>query len=142
VQIGNRNDSQHREERFTAYGNREYLTLGRPEDGWTLLRAERELAAVLREVELGTWQPSRRHPPQPQKDPRFLEFASDWFALKRFEIEPNTARSYRNDLTNHLLPFFAITGSRRSPSPRSTATASTRSEKKLSARPRSMPAVR
>ena len=93
--------------RFTAYGNREYLTLGRPEDGWTLLRAERELAAVLREVELGTWQPSRRQPPQPQKDPRFLEFASDWFALKRFEIEPNTARSYRNDLTNHLLPFFA-----------------------------------
>jgi integrase len=93
--------------RFTAYGNREYLTLGRPEDGWTLLRAERELAAVLRDVELGTWQPSRRQPPQPQHDPRFLEFASDWFALKRFEIEPNTARSYRNDLTNHLLPFFA-----------------------------------
>lgn len=93
--------------RFTAYGNREYLTLGRPEDGWTLLRAERELATVLRDVELGTWQPPRRHPPQPQQDPRFLEFASDWFALKRFELAPNTARSYRNDLTKHLLPFFA-----------------------------------
>jgi integrase len=93
--------------RFTAYGNREYLTLGRPEDGWTLRRAERELAAVLRDVELGTWKPPRRQQPQPQKDARFLEFASDWFALKRFEIEPNTARSYRNDLTNHLLPFFA-----------------------------------
>src|ERR1700679_1711273 len=93
--------------RFTAYGNREYLTLGRPEDGWTLLRAERELATVLRDVELGTWQPSRRQPPQPQKDPRFLEFASDWFALKRFELAPNTASSYRNDLTKHLLPFFA-----------------------------------
>jgi integrase len=93
--------------RFTAYGNREYLTLGRPEDGWTLLKAERELAAILRNVELGTWQPSRRHPPQPRQDPRFLEYASDWFAHKRFEIEPNTARSYRNDLTHHLLPFFA-----------------------------------
>jgi integrase len=93
--------------RFTAYGNREYLTLGRPEDGWTLLRAERERAVVMRDVELGVWKPSRRHPPQPQHDPRFLEFASDWFALKRLEIEPNTARSYRNDLTNHLLPFFA-----------------------------------
>jgi integrase len=93
--------------RFTAYGNREYLTLGRPEDGWTLFRAERELAAVLRDVELGTWKPPRRQQPQPQKDARFLEFASDWFALKRFEIEPNTARSYRNELTNHLLPFFA-----------------------------------
>jgi hypothetical protein len=92
--------------RFTAYGNREYLTLGRPEDGWTLLKAERELAAVLRDVELGTWKPPRHQQPQPQKDGRFLEFASDWFALKRSEIEPNTARSYRNDLTNHLLPFF------------------------------------
>jgi integrase len=93
--------------RFTAYGNREYLTLGRPEDGWTGPMAERELAKVLREVELGTWQPSRRRPPQPQEDPGFLEFAVDWFALKRFEIKPNTARSYHNDLTNHLLPFFA-----------------------------------
>jgi integrase len=93
--------------RFTAYGNREYLTLGRPEDGWTLLRAERELATVLRDVELGTWQPSRRQPPQTRQDPRFLEFASDWFALKRFELAPNTARSYRNDLTKHLLPFFS-----------------------------------
>ena len=93
--------------RFTAYGNREYLTLGRPEDGWTLLKAERELAAVLREVELGTWKPPRRLPPQPQKDTRFLKFASDWFTLKRFEIEPTTASNYRNELTNHLLPFFA-----------------------------------
>lgn len=93
--------------RFTAYGNREYLTLGRPEDGWTLLRAERELAAVLRDVELGTWKPPRRQQPQPHKDVRFLEFASDWFALKRPEIEPTTAGNYRNELTNHLLPFFA-----------------------------------
>ncbi len=93
--------------RFTAYGNREYLTLGRPEDGWTQPMAERELATVLCEVELGTWQPSRRHPPQPRQDPLFLEYASDWFALKRFELAPSTSRSYRNDLTKHLLPFFA-----------------------------------
>lgn len=39
-------------------------------------------------------------------DPVFHEFASDWFATKRLEIEPNTASSYGNDLTNHLLPFF------------------------------------
>lgn len=93
--------------RFTAYGNREYLTLGRPEDGWTLLKAERELAIVLRDVELGTWKPRRRQQPQPLQDLRFLEFASDWFARKRLEIEPATASSYRNELTNHLLPFFA-----------------------------------
>jgi integrase len=93
--------------RFTAYGNREYLTLGRPEDGWTQPMAERELATVLREVKLGTWQPSCRQPPQPRDDPQFLKFASGWLALKRFELAPNTARNYRNDLTNHLLPFFA-----------------------------------
>jgi hypothetical protein len=93
--------------RFTAYGNREYLTLGRPEDGWTLRRAERELAAVLRDVEQGSWKPPRRQQPQPRQNLRFLEFASDWFALKRFEIEPTTASNYRNELTNHLLPFFA-----------------------------------
>jgi integrase len=62
---------------------------------------------VLRDVELGIWQPSHRQPLQLQQDPRFLEFASDWFALKRFELAPNTASSYRNDLTKHLLPFFA-----------------------------------
>src|SRR6185312_16935837 len=90
--------------RFMAYGNRHYVTLGRPEDGWTLLRAERALAATLRDVELEIWQPSRRQLPQPKHDPRFLEFASDWFARKRFEIVPNTVRNYRNDLTNHLLP--------------------------------------
>jgi integrase len=94
--------------RFSAYGKREYLTLGRPEDGWTRPMAERELATVLRDVELGVWQPPRPdQPPQPQQDPRFLEFASEWFALKRFELAANTARSYRNDLTKHLLPFFA-----------------------------------
>lgn len=93
--------------RFRAYGKREYLTLGRPEDGWTKLKAERELAAVLRDVERRSW---RRQEPRPAAapavDPTFHEFASAWFATKRAEIQPNTASSYRNDLTNHLLPFF------------------------------------
>jgi len=39
-------------------------------------------------------------------DPSFHEFASDWYATKELEVEPNTANHYRNDLTNHLLPFF------------------------------------
>jgi Phage integrase, N-terminal SAM-like domain len=43
----------------------------------------------------------------PRQDPPFHEFASEWFAAKRLEIKPNTARSYRNDLTNHLLAFYA-----------------------------------
>ena len=93
--------------RFRAYGKRRYLNLGKPEDGWTLAMAQRELAVVLRDVDLGTWRPPQPDPaPAKDVDPAFLEFASDWFATKRLEIEPNTANSYGNDLTNHLLPFF------------------------------------
>ena len=93
--------------RFRAYGKREYLTLGKPEDGWTLAMAQRELAVVLRDVDLGTWRPPRPDPaPTKNTNPTFHEFASDWFAAKQLEIEKNTASSYGNDLTNHLLPFF------------------------------------
>jgi len=93
--------------RFRAYGKREYLTLGKPEDGWTLTMAQRELAVVLRDVDLGTWRPPRPDPaPAKNTNPTFHEFASDWFAAKQLEIEKNTASSYGNDLTSHLLPFF------------------------------------
>ena len=93
--------------RFRAYGKREYVTLGKPEDGWTLAMAQRELAVVLRDVDLGTWRPPRPDPaPAKNTNPTFHEFASDWFAAKQLEIEKNTASSYANDLTNHLLPFF------------------------------------
>jgi Phage integrase, N-terminal SAM-like domain len=93
--------------RVWAYGKREYITLGRPEDGWTLRQAERELAVVLRDIDLGVWKPSRPEPARAENDPLFHEFASEWFAAKQPELAPNTARSYRNDLTKHLLPFFA-----------------------------------
>jgi integrase len=93
--------------RFRAFGKRQVIKLGRPEDGWTIAMAERELAVVLRDVDLGTWRPKQPDPaPQRQVDPTFLEFSSDWFQAKKLEIEPNTASSYRNDLENHLLPFF------------------------------------
>ena len=96
--------------RFRAYGKRRYITLGRPEDGWTRLRAERELAVVLREVELGTWQPPQPDPvpdvPPQEEDVYFLEFSEDWLEAKVLELEENTARSYRNDLRKHLIPFF------------------------------------
>lgn len=94
--------------RFRAYGRREYLTLGRPEDGWTMTMAERELAVVLRDVDLGVWRRPQRNPapPAPAEDPAFLQFSEDWFDAKRLEIEKTTARSYRNDLRKHLMPFF------------------------------------
>ncbi len=93
--------------RFWAYGNRETIKLGKPEDGWTLEMAERELTIVLRDVDLGIWRRPEPDPaPATDADPTFHEFASTWFESKRLEIERNTVNSYRNDLTNHLLPFF------------------------------------
>jgi len=93
--------------RFRAYGKRWVIKLGRPEDGWPMQITERELAVVLRDVDLRTWRPPRPEPaPSTDVDPTFHEFASDSYATKELEVEPNTANHYRNDLTNHLLPFF------------------------------------
>jgi len=93
--------------RFRASGRRQYVTLGRPEDGWTHEKAGRELAATLRDVDRGTWRPpTREQAPQTPADPTFHEFASDWFDAKQREIRAATVSSYRNDLTRHLLPFF------------------------------------
>jgi hypothetical protein len=107
--------------------------------------AQRELAVVLRDVDLGIWRPPRKDPvPAADVGPTFHEFASDWFAsdwfaAKRLEVEENTANHYRNDLTNYLLPFFKLrtTTCPRSRWPRSTGTASKRCAKRpRSQRPR------
>lgn len=42
----------------------------------------------------------RNPAPKMEVDPTFHEFASDWYATKELEVEPNTANHYRNDLTN------------------------------------------
>ena len=58
--------------------------------------AQRELAVVLRDVDLGTWRPPRPDPaPAKNANPTFHEFASDWFAAKQLEIEQNTAKQLR-----------------------------------------------
>lgn len=93
--------------RFRANGARQYVTLGTDRQGWTYRRAEAELTLTLAQVELGTWLPNVAPAAPVMTDPGFHEFASEWFAAKEVEIRPNTARSYRNDLTLHLLPFFA-----------------------------------
>jgi len=94
--------------RFRAYGQRYYVTLGSDAAGWNCQRAEMELENVLADVRRGIWRPPIAEVAvAPAADPTFHEFASEWYAAKAQEIRPNTARSYRNDLTNHLLPFFA-----------------------------------
>jgi integrase len=93
--------------RFRAYGERHYVTLGTAADGWTQAKAQTELQNVLADVRRGMWSPPSRAPARAQpKNPTFHEFSSEWFEAKRTEIRPNTARSYKNDLTHHLLPFF------------------------------------
>jgi integrase len=94
--------------RFRAYGEREYVTLGGSWDGWTRERAETELANVLADVRRGIWQPPRPEPvPEPVDDPTFHEFASAWFTAKKPELRRNTVTAYTNELSGHLLPFFA-----------------------------------
>lgn len=94
--------------RFRAYGKRRFVSLGRPEDGWTRERGEAELRHVLADVERGIWKP---HEPQaveaPREVPTFHEFASEWLAARRGELKPRTVEDYEWALTCHLLPFFA-----------------------------------
>ncbi len=93
--------------RFRANGERQYLTLGTADEGWDQRRAEEALKDELAKVRAGVWRPARPEPASVTTDPTFHEFASEWFEAKQYEIRPNTASSYRNDLTNHLLPHFA-----------------------------------
>ena len=93
--------------RFRACGGRQHLTLGTDADG-CIQRAEVEPQNVLADVRRGAWHPARLAPmPEPAADPTFHEFASEWFEAKRQEIRPNIAITYLDDLTNHLLPYFA-----------------------------------
>ncbi|WDT93801.1 tyrosine-type recombinase/integrase [Thermoleophilum album] len=59
-------------------------------------------------MERGLWRPYE--PPElaePQREPTFHEFASQWYAAREPELAPKTRRGYRWRLSNHLLPFFA-----------------------------------
>jgi integrase len=93
--------------RFTANGKRQYVTLGRPEEGWTRQRAEAELERTLAQVKLGQWEPASKVEAKPADDPTFHEFASEWLEARRPELAEETYRDYRGFLSNHLLPFFA-----------------------------------
>jgi integrase len=94
--------------RFTAYGKRRQVSLGRPEDGWTRAKAEAELRHVLADVERGTWTPvALPTVPIVREVPGFHAFASRWLALREPELAPRTVEDYRWALSDHLLPFFA-----------------------------------
>jgi integrase len=93
--------------RFTAYGKRQYVTLGRPDDGWSDALAEQELKHVLADVHRGIWKPARREPvPEVAPDPTFHEFSSEWFEATKGECRESTQLDYEWQLRVHLLPFF------------------------------------
>lgn len=95
--------------RFRAYGRRRFVTLGRPEEGYTRERAERELRHVLADVERGIWRPEEPAPapPEPKPEETFHEFAAGWLRDHKPGLRPRTVRDYRWALELHLLPWFA-----------------------------------
>lgn len=93
--------------RFTAYGKRRFVTLGRSEDGWNRQRAEAELENVLADVRRGIWQPHKPEPAEAPADAQtFHEFASEWLHTRRAELRPRTIEDYEWALSYHLLPHF------------------------------------
>jgi hypothetical protein len=95
--------------RFHAYGKRRFVTLGRPEEGWTRERAQRELRHVLADVERGIWRPDERAlaPDEPEPEPTFHEFATAWLRDAEPGLRAKTIEDYRWALELHLLPWFA-----------------------------------
>jgi integrase len=94
--------------RFTAYGERRYVTLGRTDEGWTEHKAEEELRKIKGEVRDGTWKPweAAEEPEQPAPEPTFHEFASEWFEASKDEWREATRLDYQWQLQFHLLPYF------------------------------------
>ena len=94
--------------RFTAYGKREYETLGHSWEGYTEQQANDALAAIMADVRRGIWKPWKDvSPPTRPEDPTFHVFASEWLANMRGAISARTAEDYEWALSYHLLPFFA-----------------------------------
>ena len=84
------------------------MTLGRSEDGWNRLRAERELRHILADVERGIWQPENPAPAPLESgvEPTFEEFATAWLRDGEPGWRPKTISDYRWALERHLLPHF------------------------------------
>jgi integrase len=88
-----------------AVGDRRHVTLGYSRDGMDRAAAQKMLAAEQAKIALGQWTDLR--PIEPSGGAvTFQIYASDWFAVKRGELAPNSVKDYKWRLTKHLLPFF------------------------------------
>lgn len=95
--------------RFRVSGKREFLTLGRPEDGWNRRKADEALKDVLAEVQLGTYEPPRAKAAievPDQAEETFHAFAEGWYADHVGDWRPSTERHFKWCLQNHLLGWF------------------------------------
>ena len=95
--------------RFRAHGKPRYLTVGTAAEGWTREKAENELQNVLADVRRGIWRPPEPglSGAEPEREPTFHEFSSEWLETRRHEFAARTAEDYELALSHHLLPFFA-----------------------------------
>jgi integrase len=67
-----------------------------------------ELRHVVADVERRIWRPPEPAPaPEVREEATFHEFASEWLQNREPELRPKTIASYRWQLSNHLLPYFA-----------------------------------
>lgn len=103
--------------RFTAYGQRRFVSLGAKEHGVTRRQAEDELVKILADVRREIWRPPNEAPrPEPQTIPTFHEFAQEWFDAKKQEggrrgsgLSDAGLADIKWRLEHHLLPTFAET---------------------------------
>ncbi len=104
--------------RFSAYGEREYETLGYESEGWDYETAEEKLEEVLAEVRLGIWVPKKKRnrgatssgelaaEVDDAEPPRFGPFSSGLVEDRVGQVSDATTAHDRWGLM-HLLPFFA-----------------------------------
>lgn len=97
--------------RFSAYGKRRYLTLGFERDGWTMERAEEELANVMADVRRGIWVPPKKDRGRAKLDteevevPIFGPFARELVAAREGQVAQRTTENAEWAL-GYLLDFF------------------------------------
>jgi integrase len=98
--------------RFSAYGEREYLTLGFERDGWTYERAEEELENILADVRRGIWvspkKKKRRTDGEAEEEAAktiFGPFASRLVASRKGQVSDNHL-AFMEWALGHLLPYF------------------------------------
>src|SRR6188768_441151 len=80
--------------RFSAYGERRYVTLGFERDGWTYRSAEEELENILADVRRGIWVPPKKKRPADADDEEtakviFGPFACRLITARKGQVSDN-----------------------------------------------------